>query len=485
MQSPASAACPLAGCSTNAATPRPSPQVRAKPKRTHFLERGDVTLAAPKGHLRRPSLRTTHALSHTHFAGWLQTVDKGGRKRHRYFCLTPTYLAYFHDEASADVSDAGFMYGDADYKTLPTFGNAGACVQLANIYASEPHDHLPQFQLVMREGLDDGTQAMDLFCSNMDIAHGWSDAINNQKERYKDVRAPPRTLRDSGGGKPTALLALEAAEQGLSNAINSDAAVAAGKHVRGALFGLFGMKSGDEPERADSAYVVHSPWEAKGIDLTSRDAKSCLEDEHGHPATVIHGWLTKRNKSGVYAGSVEKERYFVLTPTALCFFPDDLSADIRNGYLWGKAEGEKIGGMFKAVGARLPLESVCEVRLVAKDGKSVAIKSPRRRGGTDSDEEEEEDVRKKPTGPKPKLGKAGSKGTLRELPAPSRAALPPSTKPAGPAPTNNLEVDFGEFSLSINAHNTKCRTEWATALRKWSGMRKRQRDEELFGGGGM
>lgn len=46
-------------------------------------------------------------------AGWLQAFDKGGRRRHRYFVLTPTYLAYFNSEDHANISEEGFLRGDA------------------------------------------------------------------------------------------------------------------------------------------------------------------------------------------------------------------------------------------------------------------------------------------------------------------------------------------------------------------------------------
>jgi len=43
-----------------------------------------------------------------------------------------------------------------------------------------------------------------------------------------------------------------------------------------------------------------------------------------------------------------------------------------------------------------------------------------------------------------------------------------------------IEVDFGEFSLVVNAHNQACRTSWVQALRKWSSWRKRCVDENMF-----
>jgi hypothetical protein len=52
--------------------------------------------------------------------------DLQGRKRQRYVCLTPTYIAWFHDEAAAEVSEEGFMCGDADHKALSSLASHGS-----------------------------------------------------------------------------------------------------------------------------------------------------------------------------------------------------------------------------------------------------------------------------------------------------------------------------------------------------------------------
>jgi len=421
--------------------------------------------------------------------------DLQGRKRQRYVCLTPTYIAWFHDEAAAEVSEEGFMCGDADHKALSSLASHGASVQLSNLYECEVHPSEPQFSLVMREGLEDGTQAVVMHTANAEIAAGWAGAINAQKERYKSVRPPPRAPRpERADATPVALAALAAGEAAFAAAVNSDAA----RGLRAGFFGVFGLKSPDEPVKDDSEYDAKAPWAAKGVDLTAKEARSCLSDEHGHPATVLHGWLTKKNKSGVYAGSVEKERYFVLTPEALCFFPDARAADVRNGYMWGKAEGSKIGsGFLKAVGAALPLEAVCEVRLMSKDGKaatSTFTASPKAlRGGGGGDDEDEDDeaaaARAAEEEDEDDEGGGGGGGKKKKAAAkkggkkaPLRVPPPPRAPPGGLS--NLIELDFGDFNLAVNAHNATCRGAWVKALRVWTGIRKRQRDEELFGGGG-
>lgn len=426
-------------------------------------------------------------------------VDKNKRKRHRYVVLTPTTFAYFNDEADADITDEGFMQGEiVTSSTLPVTGNAGASIALARVYQADPAlNGDSTFTLVLTEALEDGSQALELLAASVDIAKGWSDAINSQKERYKHVVAPPRTARKA---EPAAVKAAGVATDiaaGAAATLMSGSDEVTKALTRGFL-GLMGVNTGDDSGRTDADYHAVCPWEAKGIDLTSKSARTCWEDEHGHDATVMHGWLTKRNKSGVYAGQIEKERYFVLTPTHLCFFPSLEDADVRNGYMWGKAEGEKIvNNLFRKHGARLPLESVCEVRLLAKEGDakhnspgSHARRSPGSAGGgskssssshdSDDEDNDEDEKKKKKAGGGGKPSGSKPSGNKPTAPKPGEHTPGKPPKPEGPAPSTLLEIDFGEFALVVNAHNPKCRSAWSQGLRKWSGIRKRQVDEALF-----
>jgi hypothetical protein len=528
------------------------------------------------------------------------------------------------------------MAGDADYPALSAFGATGASVPLANIYSVEP-DALgdPSFLITFRAPLEgDGANAMTLVTANKEIASGWSDAIKGQAAAAASVVAPPRTKAPVGPSMED--MAREAATRAAVATLKSMKSLAADAK-RGGLSGFVGgltslmAPAKAEPVRSDAEYVVACPWDERGIDLQSKAGKVCLEDELGHPAAIMHGWLTKKNKSGIRAGTGEKERYFVLTPQFLSFFPDDRSAAVKDGYLYGKAVGERIGGLFEKTGARLPLEAVCEVKLLARvedsrilkrmsSGSGGSLDRGRRRTGTGSDdddddgdaspakgraaagggkpkgkpkkgsdEEDEEDEEEEDAGAKAKAkkkaaaaakakakkkkgsddddddaesdgsddsddagakekakkkaaaakakakkagdddddddddggGKAAAKpkpkgdrptkpagpkptgappGTAPKVPSDKPAGArplssgPPSAgagpgaappKPDGPAPSNLIEIDFGEYSLIINAHNQKNRSAWATALRKWSGWRKRAVDEEMLANMGM
>ena len=45
-----------------------------------------------------------------------------------------------------------------------------------------------------------------------------------------------------------------------------------------------------------------------------------------------------------------------------------------------------------------------------------------------------------------------------------------------------IELDFGDFSLVVNAHSQRTRATWVSALRKWSAFRKRVLDEDYLAG---
>ena len=503
-----------------------------------------------------------------YYIGWLQVIEKNGKKRHRYYVLCPTYLAYFASEEHAAISEEGFMQGDADYNSISSFGSTGAQVLLSNVYSCEP-DPLgePTFLITYRKPLDDGTNAMQLACANKEIAKGWSDAIMGQTANHTSITVPSRTKAAVGPtvedmAREAATKAAIAAMKGMRNLANETKKGGLSGLMNGLAVSLtgWGGNSNAEPIRQDSEYIVYCPWDERGIDLQSKAGKTCLEDELGHPAAIMHGWLTKKNKSGLRVGHGEKERYFVLTPLALTFFPDERVAAVKDGYLYGKAVGERIGGLFEKTGAFLPLESVCEIKLLARLDESnqmrrlnssssmrsnssrrdsddeedeesprkPAPKSKPKKKKADSDEEEEEedsddDRKKKKAKPKKKKADSDEEEEEEEKPskskpkgekpsAPKPTSARPSGKPSGekpkplsgssnassstssttstlrpegPPPSNLIEIDFGEFSLIVNAHNPKNRTAWVNALRKWSGWRKRNVDEEMlanFGG---
>lgn len=542
--------------------------------------------------------------------GWLSfVVDPAtGRKRARYVVLAPRFVSLFESEDDAAISEEGFLMGLAAAASAEAvLAGTGVMVLLENLKAAQPgvvddKTQRVQFTLCLREAVllahakDDGgesgaaTDAVVFECPSREIVDGWCGAIVSQLGRFADVPVPPRVLTADGTrglnpAPPSPKRSVGAQGAGASPSASAAfasvrSAAAAGAQAIGrsftALMGSLGPSPGGTTAghlvRYESDYSCHSYWEGKGIDLASDIARNVREDEHGHPAAVLHGWLTKRNKTGLRVGQVEKERYFVLTPFALNFFPDDSSADVKGGYMWGETGGKSISGVFRKTGARLPLEAVCEVRLLAKEeysrqvavaaqavgdaaplhskevvnaltpvavGSSAAAvaqaaeeveggeqrRSGRRAvareeeegvgGGGDGEEQEgggkarraKEKERRKAAAREDSgdSGAADGGGVLLPPPAPPPKPTTPRPKPTEPKPatpaaapppppalapaqmsavaSNGLiELDFGDFSLVVNAHSQRTRATWVSALRKWSAFRKRVLDEDYLAG---
>ena len=346
-------------------------------------------------------------------SGWLQILDhKTGRKRHRYYVLCPKYLAYYASEEHAAISEAGFMLGDADYSSLSMIGNiTGAHIDLCNFVSVEadPGDDVSTFTITLSQKDGEGNMAVTLVAANHQIAIGWAGAVSSQVQSSRSLGKPPNRVKSG----PTPMLPEDAlakvaveASIAVANVVAKSMNSVIKETQRGGFSGLFAQLIGsgkvagigaaagvNEGDKADGDYYAFSTWEEKGINLRDPQYKSCHEDEFGHPAAVLHGWVTKRNKTGVFAGNAMKDRYFVLTPSALCFFPDELSANVREGYMRGKAQGLKISGVFETIGGKLPLESICEIKLLSRFGESNESKrrvNVRGRGNNDDDEEEDE-----------------------------------------------------------------------------------------------
>ena len=443
---------------------------------------------------------------------------------------------------------------------------------------------------------------LQLEAPNREIVEGWCGALIAQVARWDRVDPPPRLLAPKppprAAGPPSAVtVAVARSSRALVSAV-STAASGTSSFFSGVLKSINASADRMAAEQAtkdaiahainfrpDADYVAYSFWESKGLDLTLARMSSALLDEHNHHAALLHGWLTKRNKSGVasaLSAVIEKERYFVLTPVALCFFLDDKHADVRDGYLYGLTGGKSIAGILKKTGGALPLETVCEVRLLANldqarksvsaqaqasekhlsnvagavnlvlppthtpGGAALSLLEGERirlgllekaladcklhiaeleaRGDIEEDDRDEDDDEflsrpkpprghaslpprpppastEKPVGPRPPRpggapGEAASGGSPRQAAptgdaegvsvaaapdAPSASAVAAAVPAAGARTAQILiEVDFGDFSLIINAHNKENRSAWVGALRKWSGIRKQQIDEQLF-----
>ena len=447
----------------------------------------------------------------------MQQVDAGGRKRHRYFVLTPTYLAIFAGEEHAAITEEGFLLGltDADSE-IPEGEPTGVQVALADVdkigSGGEGGDVV--LTVALKEGKTvpgpDGSTPVGVItaeCANADIASGWAGAITAQWEGHASVEVPKRVPKAqqpqpappqpapapaAAAAAPSSSSSSASSSSSLSRSGSGRGLLASAASVgglMGSMRSLLGKPGPEEPVRQDSEYVAYEPWAGKGVDMTAKASKKHWKDKAGNDAVLLHGWLTKRNKSGLTAGmkSGEKERYFVLTPTSLAFFADDKIAALSpdgGTYMHGKAEGSRTGSLFGKTGARLPLESVMEVRLLGPNGKPVreapgaaarakaeaeaakkggAAKGGKKKAIDSDDEDSDDDGKKKAAAAKKEAAAASSSGDT-----------------LGATGSVLFQIDFADSVLTCNAHNERCRAAWVAALRKWAGIRKVAVDEELF-----
>ena len=420
--------------------------------------------------------------------GWLQRLDPapGRKKRHLYYVLTPTYIGYFLSEDHAEISEEGFMYGCADADTVDDTESHGARVELADVVAVDAYEGegaAPILRLRLRSAHGDGggeedtgtngdaCPALLLECANLDIATGWAGAIESQAAVAGETEVPPRTLSAASTRYTNAAAASSSAlAGGVGNGRGAAASArggglfSRGRSLFSSVTSVIGLGGGPrEPTRTDDEYTCFDWWGGRSIDLQAKANAQFLTDEERRPASVLHGWLTKRNKSGVRTGVGERERYFVLTPSHLCFFPDERVAAVVEGYVFGRAEGTKTG-LFGRTGGRLSLEAVCEVRLLgtataAAAARQRAVIRQGRRGGRQDEEGDDGDDGDDDGG-----GEGGASGGGS----------------AGNSSLSMFEVDFGDVTLVCNAHNDLCRSLWVKGIRRWSAWRKRSVDEAMF-----
>ena len=315
--------------------------------------------------------------------------------------LCPQYLAFFSAEEHAAVSETGFMFGDADYGKLSTFGNTGAKIDLNNVHSAEPEhgEDKTAFDIVLNARDAEGQQSIKLVTANREIATGWSAAISAQKDNWDSERAPRRKKTGPPPVLPEDALAMAASQAASAAAANLGRSMTglAAEAKKGGVKGFFasllgsgsttggaGASANGDFVRAASDYVASSYWAERNLDLTSERLQSNLEDEAGNPAAVLFGWATKKNKSGLFAGEAEKDRFFVLTPGSICFFPDErIAALTPTGFMHGKAKGEKIqtSMLGDVTGAKLALESVTEIRQLRHMDESNQARRAAGRGG--------------------------------------------------------------------------------------------------------
>lgn len=410
--------------------------------------------------------------------------------------LTPTFLACFNSEDHSAINEEGFMVGESGPAPLDPYSTVGFQLNLYAIGRSVVDGAC----ITMRTAGDaadesnpmlvkdaEGQCCLVLVCANAAIADGWLGAIQSQIPRALDITPPERTRppiaaaavsAKAGAPRPGA-----AAEGGGGDATAAPppALMRQGSFLSrlGAALSGGGSASSDSTAPLfDDDYITYDPWTPRGIDLSAKASRKFLEDAEGHAAAILHGWLTKRNKSGLTSGKVDKDRYFVLTPYCLAFFTDDRTADVRDGYMFGRAEGERTGFLGRT-GAALSLEAVCEVRLMSQGGGGGVFGDGRgTAAGDDADGDAGEEGRRR-AAKKDDGRKRGDRGGREDAAA---DAGDDDRVPAPSAATRStmFSVDFGDFSLMCNAHNQPCRVAWVSALRKWSAWRKRALDAEML-----
>jgi hypothetical protein len=434
------------------------------------------------------------------FAGWLVNICADASRLHRYAVLTPTFLACFNSEDHAAINEDGFMTGECGAAALDPYSTIGYQLNLYAVGKSTIDGSLLTLRMAgdaadesnpMLSRATDGSLCLLLECSNATIAEGWLGAVQTQAPLACAISPPPRTRPARAEAVPVgSSLPVKAAPAPSLKRQDSLLARLGGLLLTGSASAV-----GGSTPTLDDDYVVYEPWAARGVDLMSKSNRKHLEDAAGHPAAIMHGWLTKRNKSGITSGKVDKDRYFVLTPNALAFFTDDSAASVSaEGYMLGKCGGERTGFLGRTGGA-LSLEAICEVRLMALSAGGDASSSLNGlgRGSAASDAT---DVDVSPAGDSSRSRSKPSKSArvsgdndsgYREglaKPAPPTdeydAAASSSNTQGASVLSTLFSIDFGDYALVCNAHNEQCRVAWVHALRRWSAWRKRALDQEML-----
>lgn len=412
-------------------------------------------------------------------AGALTVVSEEDRSQRRgmYWALLPTLLLGLASEAGLTVDDDGFLTTPPLDRLAP-FTSPGALL----VEPPPPDVALPLSQVksvslragearLLRLALAGG-DTLVLECGNAEDAFGWQECLRQQVTRATAAAAAAAGV--TAAAASTAAAAAAVPTPPMSPAVGGRSSFTSFFGSRGGGGGggtkssppaspiVTGSGGPGTPSKAPSSaaasasYVMRNPWSDRGIDLTARRNER-LWQCGGAPAAVCCGLLTKRNKSGLRAGSagVEKERFFVLTPETLAYFPDEVAARVDEGYMHGEARGERISGLWTKTGASLPLEAVCSVSYGLADGSDGS-------GGGASGG-----------------GAGGGSGA---------AAPPPATPSDDPAALRStyFEVDFGTFTLQLNGHSPATTLAWVAAIRKWAAIRRGKVDTAMLhnmGGG--
>jgi len=226
---------------------------------------------------------------------------------------------------------------------------------------------------------------------------------------------------------------------------------------------------GPEPALGLHAWAVPVPKgdPRVGVDLKTQAGEAFWRDSSKNPIGILHGYMGKFDRTGVTGQ--ERARYFVLTPYSLLYFHEASHAGLgTDGYVTGRAAGSNTN-RFLGIGSAMPLEGIVDVRVVTKPKRVMKLAS-RAAGEADfSDDEDDEGV---------DGGAAGAGGGSA-----GAAALGNDEEHLWEyidEPTCTIEVDQGDRSLTINAHNERTRDTWQRELKAWTKIRKVKVDEGTF-----
>lgn len=168
---------------------------------------------------------------------------------------------------------------------------------------------------------------------------------------------------------------------------------------------------------------------------------------------VLHGWLTKVEHH--LLSTTTKDRYFILTPTYLCYFLNTTDASVSDrSIVTGKLSKSKTDiNRLTHTGAKIPLESISDVNIVQREEVKEIT----------ADDEEDED--ESATAESNKDSTGGEKKWVTSK-----------------IETNKFELDIGDnHIITIDAHNQHTRDVWVESIRGWCAIRKSLISDGSFG----
>jgi hypothetical protein len=173
-----------------------------------------------------------------------------------------------------------------------------------------------------------------------------------------------------------------------------------------------------------------------------------------------------------------KDRYFILTPSYICFFRNPTDANVTDDwFLTGKLSSSKDVGTLSHNGVKIPLDLIATVNVVHRqETKKV--------GGRDDVDSEESDEQDK-LNQGDKESSAASRKTSEEKSAANgrkqeKAKDEDTEWETVDVETCMLEIDAGDVALTVDCHNKATRDVWLHSLEGWSRIRKNVVSEQTF-----